>query len=62
MEVVRKTMNAKERNSHNIPFPCWVVQASPNAWHTLQTIIPGKVNPDTEEKKKAIFAGLEQQK
>jgi hypothetical protein len=53
MKVVRKTMNDKERKSHVIPFSRWVVRASPNARHTSQTIIPGKVNPITEEKKKA---------
>ena len=31
MDVVRKTMNNKERKSHVIPFPWWAAQASPNA-------------------------------
>ena len=31
IEVVHKTMNDGERKSHVIPFPCWVVWASPNA-------------------------------
>ena len=31
MDVVHKTMNDKERKSHVIPFPRWVVRASPNS-------------------------------
>ena len=53
MDVVRKAMNNKKRKSHVTPFPLWVVRASPNTRHTSQAIIPGNVNPFTQEKRKA---------
>lgn len=52
-ETVQKTMNKEESRSHIIPFPCSLLEASPFGRHTLQPIIPGKVdhlNPENTKK------------
>ena len=51
--VVAKTMNKEESRSHVVPFPRFILEASPFARHTPQTIIPGKVdlvNPENSKK------------
>ena len=52
-EIVNKTVNDKEGKSHVLPFPRYLLRASPYGRCTPQTIIPGKLNAVTGEKKKS---------
>lgn len=61
-EMVKKTMNNKERKSHVLTFSRWMASASPLGRCTPQTIILGKVNNVTSVKKNLDCAGMAQQK
>lgn len=39
MQLVLKTLNKEERNHHIMPFPRWMVMASPYAHHVPQTML-----------------------
>ena len=59
MEMVGKTLNRDERNSHVVPFLRYLDQASLVARHAPQTIIPGNENKeDPTKSRRIVCAGM----
>ena len=52
LAIVDKTTNSEDLKNHVMPFPRYLVEGSPYARHTPQTIIPGKVNIEDPDKNK----------